>query len=86
VSPPRSRRAAATITAHAPVPQDRVEPFFTTKPLGKGTGQGLAIARSAIVDKHGGELDFESGTDGGTTFIVRLPLGADIPNPENNLT
>jgi signal transduction histidine kinase len=62
------------------------EPFFTTKPLGKGTGQGLAIARSAIVDKHGGELDFESGTDGGTTFIVRLPLGADIPNPENNLT
>src|ERR1035438_6767462 len=32
------------------------DPFFTTKEVGRGTGQGLAIARSIIVDKHGGEL------------------------------
>jgi two-component system, NtrC family, sensor kinase len=50
------------------------DPFFTTKPVGKGTGQGLAIARSVIVDKHGGSIDFETETNNGTTFIIRLPL------------
>lgn len=50
------------------------EPFFTTKEVGKGTGQGLAIARSVVVDKHGGEIEFETETGRGTTFIVRLPL------------
>jgi signal transduction histidine kinase len=52
------------------------EPFFTTKEVGKGTGQGLAIAYSVVVDKHGGQLSFESREGGGTTFIVSLPLGA----------
>ena len=51
------------------------DPFFTTKEIGKGTGQGLAIARSVIVDKHDGTLDFETIEGEGTTFIVRLPLG-----------
>lgn len=50
------------------------EPFFTTKEVGKGTGQGLALARAVIVDKHHGTLDFETETGKGTTFIVRLPL------------
>ncbi len=50
------------------------EPFFTTKKVGKGTGQGLAIARSVIVEKHGGELLVESTMGQGTTFTVRLPL------------
>ncbi len=50
------------------------EPFFTTKEVGKGTGQGLAIARSVVVDKHGGTIAFETETGIGTTFIVRLPL------------
>lgn len=50
------------------------EPFFTTKGVGKGTGQGLAIARSAVVDKHGGELSFETEPGQGTTFFVRLPI------------
>jgi PAS domain S-box-containing protein len=50
------------------------DPFFTTKPPGKGTGQGLAIARSAIVNKHGGTLTFETEVGRGTTFIIRLPL------------
>jgi two-component system, NtrC family, sensor kinase len=49
------------------------DPFFTTKEVGKGTGQGLAIARSVIVDQHGGTLNFETETGRGTTFIVRLP-------------
>jgi signal transduction histidine kinase len=50
------------------------EPFFTTKAVGKGTGQGLAIARSIVVDKHGGSLAFESELGKGTTFTVRLPI------------
>jgi len=50
------------------------DPFFTTKGVGKGTGQGLAIARSVIVDKHGGSLTFESEVGRGTTFIIRLPV------------
>jgi signal transduction histidine kinase len=49
------------------------DPFFTTKEIGKGTGQGLAIARSVIVDKHGGTIHFETEMGKGTTFIVRLP-------------
>jgi PAS domain S-box-containing protein len=56
--------------------QSRVfDPFFTTKEVGKGTGQGLAIARSIIVDKHGGSLAFETEAGKGTTFIIRMPLG-----------
>ncbi len=50
------------------------EPFFTTKGVGKGTGQGLAISRSVIVDKHGGTIDFHTETGKGTVFIIRLPL------------
>ena len=48
----------------------------TSRPsvVGKGTGQGLAIARSVIVDKHGGTITFETELGKGTTFIVRLPL------------
>ena len=49
------------------------DPFFTTKDIGKGTGQGLAIARSVIVDKHGGSIQFETEQGRGSTFIVRLP-------------
>ena len=52
------------------------DPFFTTKEVGKGTGQGLSIARSVIVDKHGGSLTFETAVGQGTTFIIRLPLGS----------
>ncbi len=50
------------------------DPFFTTKPVGKGTGQGLAIARSVVVDKHGGSMRLETDEGVGTCFFIRLPL------------
>jgi PAS domain S-box-containing protein len=50
------------------------DPFFTTKEVGKGTGQGLALARAVVVDKHGGTLTFETQMGKGTTFFVRLPI------------
>ncbi len=50
------------------------DPFFTTKAVGKGTGQGLAIARSVIVDRHHGGLDFSTEVGIGTTFTIRLPV------------
>ena len=66
------------IPAHA---QARMfEPFFTTKEVGKGTGQGLAIARSVVVDKHQGSIHFETEEGKGTTFIIRLPKeGKKVP-------
>jgi len=50
------------------------EPFFTTKEVGKGTGQGLAIAYSVIVDKHQGSIAFETEVNRGTTFVICLPV------------
>ncbi len=49
------------------------DPFFTTKEVGRGTGQGLAIAR-AVVDRHKGSLTFESEAGRGTTFFISLPV------------
>ena len=49
------------------------DPFFTTKEVGKGTGQGLAIAHAVVTEKHGGTITFESEVGQGTTFIIRLP-------------
>ena len=50
------------------------DPFFTTKDVGKGTGQGLSIAYSVIVDKHEGKIDLESEKGKGSTFFFRLPI------------
>jgi PAS domain S-box-containing protein len=49
-------------------------PFFTTKPVGRGTGQGLAIAHTIIVERHRGTINFTSGASGGTTFSIQLPV------------
>jgi len=51
------------------------DPFFTTKEVGKGTGQGLAIAYDIVVNKHGGTLTFETQPGQGSTFFIRLPVG-----------
>ncbi|MDJ0815054.1 MAG: ATP-binding protein [Desulfobacterales bacterium] len=56
--------------------------FFTTKGAGKGSGQGLAISHSVIVEKHKGSLDLESQEGRGTTFIIGLPLGAEPKEDE----
>ena len=50
------------------------DPFFTTKELGKGTGQGLAISRQVVTQKHNGEIWFTTKQDTGTTFFIRLPI------------
>jgi signal transduction histidine kinase len=53
------------------------DPFFTTKEVGRGTGQGLAIARSVVVERHKGTLTFESEVGKGTSFYVRLPVESE---------
>ena len=59
--------------------KDRIfDPFFTTKDIGKGTGQGLAIAHTAIVDKHNGTLNCESEIGVGTKFTIKLPLVKEV--------
>lgn len=64
--------------------KDRVfDPFFTTKPVGKGTGQGLAIAHTVITKKHKGTIHFESKEGVGTTFIIRLPISGSLVDEEN---
>jgi PAS domain S-box-containing protein len=56
-------------------------PFFTTKEVGKGTGQGLSIIYGSIVKRHGGTVTFETEVGRGTTFIIRLPINSK-PAPE----
>ncbi len=58
------------------------EPFFTTKDVGKGTGQGLAIAYSVIKDKHNGEITLDTIEGESTTFTVRLPIAQNKENCE----
>jgi two-component system NtrC family sensor kinase len=55
------------------IQQSIFEPFFTTKEVGKGTGQGLALAR-AVLEKHGGSIEVRSTLGEGTEFILRLPV------------
>ena len=55
------------------IQQSIFEPFFTTKEVGKGTGQGLALAR-AVLEKHGGSIEVRSVVGEGTEFILRLPV------------
>ena len=56
------------------------DPFFTTKPVGVGTGQGLAIAYSTVVERHHGQITLESEVGIGTSFLVQLPLHSAAPS------
>ncbi|GIF22377.1 PAS domain S-box-containing protein [Actinoplanes tereljensis] len=66
---------ADTGTGVSPEIADKLfDPFFTTRDVGGGTGQGLALVRTLVVDRHGGEVDFTTEPGAGTTFRVLLPL------------
>jgi signal transduction histidine kinase len=61
------------------------EPFVTTKEVGRGTGQGLALSRGIVVEKLKGSLHFETETGKGTTFFIRLPVAdAGAVSDSNN--
>jgi signal transduction histidine kinase len=53
-------------------------PFFTTKPIGKGTGMGLAISYQIVTERHHGSLDFISEPGQGTEFVITMPVKARI--------
>ncbi|GEM_PF-5671893 len=58
------------------------DPFYTTKSVGRGTGQGLAMARSVVADKHGGSIDVISVPDEGTRLHIELPMDERATEPE----
>lgn len=56
------------------VKQRLFENFFTTKPIGQGTGLGMSITRDIIENKHGGKISFTSTEGRGTTFTFTIPV------------
>lgn len=59
--------------------KDRIfDPFYTTKSVGKGTGQGLSMAYSVVVDRHKGKIEAHSTLGEGTTFVISLPIDNDL--------
>jgi len=85
--PPASKHGAAclvlglsvALTLAAGVAHEMNPPFFTTKPVGKGTGLGLSLAYE-IVHQLGGKIDIQSQVGKGTTMTVRLPGMEGPPN------
>ena len=51
-----------------------MQPFFTTKPTGEGTGLGLSLSYDIVVKGHGGNIETESREGKGSEFIVSLPV------------
>jgi two-component system, NtrC family, sensor kinase len=50
------------------------DPFFTMKPVGKGTGLGMSICYQIVAEKHGGKLEYVSTADRGTEFFIKIPI------------
>mgnify|MGYP001791746656 FL=1 len=61
------------------VKQRILDPFFTTKPVGKGTGLGMPISYQIIVERHQGRLDCLSVPGKGTRFLIELPIAQTKP-------
>ena len=77
-------RAASTSATTVPgIPEESrrriLEPFYTTKEPGKGTGLGLDTVRRIVEDRHDGSISFDTGADG-TTFHVWLPITGATPS------
>jgi predicted ATPase/signal transduction histidine kinase/tRNA A-37 threonylcarbamoyl transferase component Bud32 len=60
------------------IQQRLFNPFFTTKPVGKGTGMGLSISYQIVTEKHGGFLSCQSAPGEGAEFIIRIPVSQKI--------
>lgn len=56
------------------IQQSVFNPFFTTKPVGKGTGMGLSISHQIITEKHSGKLACRSSPEAGTEFVIQIPI------------
>lgn len=74
-----SNRVAIKISDNGPgmseeVKQHIFNPFFTTKPVGKGTGMGMSISYQIIIEKHSGSLECISFPGQGTEFVIEIPL------------
>jgi len=54
-----------------------MQPFFTTKPTGEGTGLGLSLTYDMVVKGHGGVINMNSKEGEGSEFIITLPLKRD---------
>ena len=68
-----------------PVQRRVFDPFFTTKPMGKGTGMGMSISYSIVVEKHGGSLKCDSTMGQGTEFVIQIPIH-QISNETDGVT
>jgi signal transduction histidine kinase len=60
------------------VKQKMFDHLFTTKAVGKGTGLGMAIARSIVVEKHAGTLEVNSTLSQGAELVITLPMQAAV--------
>jgi signal transduction histidine kinase len=60
------------------------DPFFTTKDVGRGSGQGLPLARGVVQEGHGGSLSVASVVGRGTTFTVRIPIDGLLVEDQND--
>ncbi|MBD2259417.1 ATP-binding protein [Pseudanabaena sp. FACHB-2040] len=58
----------------ASIQQQIFNPFFTTKPVGKGTGMGMSISYQIVTENHGGKLECFSTPGEGTEFIIQIPI------------